>query len=273
MTLDRGKSERSVRLLEGFVGAERPARLDSHALRDHLSAMHPLLALVSLIVAGPFHEADSSAWRYQVGLQSYVHGGIPGGDDFHVPPEDQPVRSLDGGAGAACTVLRLVAYAPRRGSISWFGSIGYGLDQATWDMDVTPVGGRAYSATMELSHSILDLSGGAELRMARRHFVVAELGMPIPLGRGKLDSEVDGVKVFSGDAPESFGLSMLPRLMVHYDYRLLDRIDVGLGVSLFHPGYFADTPTLKDDTGRETRLTSGAESGIWSLHLGWTFGG
>jgi hypothetical protein len=235
--------------------------------------MLPLLALVSRIVAGPFHEADSSAWRYQVGLQSYVRGGIPGGDDFHTPADDQPVTSVDGGAGAACTVLRLVAYAPRRGSISWFGGIGYGLDQATWDMDVTPVGGRAYSATMELSNSILDLSGGAELRLARRHFLLAELAMSIPLGRGKLDSEVDGEQVFSGDAPKSFGLSMIPCLMVHYDYRLFDRIDVGLGYSLFHPDYFAGTPTLQDDAGRETRLTSGDESGILSFHLGWTFGG
>lgn len=235
--------------------------------------MHPLLASISLIVAGPFHEADSSSWRYQLGLQSTVRGGIPGGDDFHAPADDQPVSGLDGGAGAAGTVLRVVAYAPRRGAISWFGGIGYGRDQATWEMDVTPVGGRAYSARMELSHSILELSAGAELRLARRHFLVAELAMPIPLGEGELMSEVDGVQVLSGDAPESFGLSMIPRAMVHYDYRLLDRIDVGLGVSLFHPDYFAGTPVLEDDAGRETRLTSGAESGILSFHLGWTFGG
>lgn len=236
--------------------------------------MSILLAFASVLLAGPFHEADSAAWRYRVTFETNNRPSIPGGADFHaVPPADPSISGTESGAATLGRFLRLNVYMPRRGPISWFGGLALGLEEATWELDVDYAAGGGYTAEMTLANNVVELSGGAEIRVARRHFLALEAAMPIALGGGELEYVVDGEKILSGDAPSSFALSMLPRLAATYDYRLFDRIDLGVGYSFLTGGYFADTPVYQDGFGDEVRLESGEESGVFSLHLGWTFGG
>lgn len=235
--------------------------------------MIPLLALAAGFLANPFHEADSTAWRCRVTFETDMRSSIPGADDFHaVDPTDTAIAGAETEAGVLGRSVRVDLYMPRRGPVSWFGGLALGFEEATWKNDVDYRAGGGYVAEMTLENMVLQLIGGAELRLARRHFLALEAVLPIAIGDGDLDRKVDGTKA-SDAAPSSFGLSMLPRLAVTYDYRLFDRIDLGLGYSFVTPGYFSGTPTLRDGAGEEVDLDSGDESGVISTRLGWTFGG
>lgn len=93
------------------------------------------------------------------------------------------------------------------------------------------------------------------------------------IGDGELTKTVAGAETFSGKAPSSFALSMMPRLGVVYDYRLFDRINLGIGITFFGGRQFADTPEFIEESGEPVRLDSGEDGSVISTHLGWTFGG
>jgi len=61
-------------------------------------------------------------------------------------------------------------------------------------------------------------------------------------------------------------------LMATYDYRLFDRIDLGLGVSVLHPDYFGKIPEADIDSVGHIRLASGSTGPWLEFHAGWTFG-
>lgn len=235
--------------------------------------MLPLLALLCLPSANPFHEADSSSWLVKIQFETSGRTSIPGADDFHDVSSGGRYAATDAGGSSLGKSLRLILNAPRKGAISWFGGVAFGEHLSTWDVEVTFREGGGYTAEMNLEKRFVELSGGVEVRLARKHFLSAEAVLPLQLGDGELTKTVAGEEVFSGEAPSSFELSKVPRLGVVYDYRLFHRINLGIGWTFFDGRTFAGTPEFTEEPGKPTRLDSGEDGSVFSTHLGWTFGG
>lgn len=235
--------------------------------------MLPLFALLCLPSANPFREADSASWLVKIQAETSGRTSIPGADDFHDVSSGGRYAATDAGGSSLGKSMRLILNSPRRGAISWFGGVAIGEHLSTWDVEVSYHDGERYTAEMNLEKRFVELSGGMEVRLARKHFLSAEAILPLQLEEGDLTKTVAGKVVFSGKAPSTFALSKVPRLGIVYDYRLFHRINLGIGWTLFDGRTFSDTPEFTEEPGKTTRLDSGEDGSVFSTHLGWTFGG
>jgi hypothetical protein len=153
--------------------------------------------------------------------------------------------------------------------------MGLGQRSAKWDNTITT---RTADVTtvikpeLELNTMVLELAAGAEWRPLSRHALSLEAIVPFQIGDGTLVHKIGGTVHYDASAPKSFRQSHSPRVMIGYDYRLLDRIDIGIGTSVIGADYFSETPTFTTDNGQTRTLSDPALSNHWlEYHLGWTF--
>lgn len=242
--------------------------------------MFPIL-LPLLASLASFSVPDTSAWHWRLDLTASGPTEIPGKEDFQEPDlglfEISEPRS-----SATLGAFRIALQTPERGRWSAHASVAAGERTQKWQglvvnslylaLDVPSSDATKVKAMMTVNAPVMELGAGGEYHPWKRHFFGAEVVLPIQLGDGDLEYEVDGEVIHSGKAPSSFREAMTPRLMATYEYRLFDRINLGLGMSLWHGDFFAETPEADIDSLGRIRLEHGS-TGAWiELHAGWTFG-
>lgn len=232
-----------------------------------------LLALFGGLAS--FSVPDPASWRVRLDLVGSSAVEIPGADDFH-RPETGWFEVAESRASASQGMLRLTARTPELHRLS--GLLGGAIGEASqsWSCLSRPWFGEyediEEEARMTVRFPVAELVAGVEYHPWRRHLFALEAILPLPLGSGDLEYTYAGETIHSGKAPSSFRQAVHPRLMATWDYRLLDRIDMGLGMSLLHGSYFAEVPEASIDSLGPVRLDHG-DDGPWiELHLGWTFG-
>lgn len=181
----------------------------------------------------------------------------------------------DAGAGGGGFQLRVNARTPRKRDFSGVFGLGIGRFSGTWDNQIklqSSLGTESYEAKLEHTATYLDLVAGIEWRPTNRHAAILQLASPIQMGKGTLAYKVGGTALYDGDAPDSFRLSAFPRVMAGYEYRLFDRIAIGLDLSILGVDAYAQTPTFTTDDGDVRTLSDKALGNTWmELHLGWAF--
>lgn len=238
--------------------------------------MHILAPLLALS-AGFFDAPDSSAWILQPEARSTGLTGLPGTDGFYTPPKGDATTNVatDAGGGAGGMQLRLNLRTPHRRNFAGILGIGVGRFYASWDNQVTirtALGSKSYEAVLEHAATYLDLVAGVEWRPADRHALLLQLASPVQLGSGSLVYKVDGSVLYDGDAPGSFRMSAAPRVMAGYEYRLFDRIALGIDLSVVGVDGYARTPTFTAEGGDVRTLSDKAIGNTWmELHAGWAF--
>lgn len=241
--------------------------------------MHSIV-IALLHAFSSFSVPDTSAWHWRLELSSRGPLEIPGEKDFPRPDakvmEIEDPRSSANGGG-----IGFSAHTPEWRRWSGYARAWLGERKQTWDGVVVdgwslllPVGGDGAKKTagMEATLDLVELSLGAEFHPWSRHFFGLEAVMPVWQSCGDLVYEFEDETIHSGETPSSFREAMVPRLMATYDYRLFNRVDLGLGVSLLHGDYFDETPEVDIESLGHIRLENGS-TGPWiELHVGWTFG-
>lgn len=240
--------------------------------------MH-LLLLTAFLPS--FSVPDTSSWRLRLEASSSGSLGIPGKEDFH-EPEGKLFDVSEPRSSASSGAIRIALHTPEWRNWNAHAAASLGSRSKTWDgvvvnalylfTGIASSDATKLEARMTATAPILELATGVEYRLSRRHFFGTEIVLPIQLADGDLTYEVEGETIHSGKAPSSFREAVMPRLMATYDYRLFDRIDLGLGFSLLHGDYFDRTPEADIDNLGHIRLEHGS-SGPWlEIHAGWTFG-
>jgi len=232
-----------------------------------------LTPILSALVA--FSVPDPSAWRVRLDLVGASAMEIPGADDFH-RPQGGWLDVTQARASASEGLFRLTAHTPEFHRLSGLFGAAIGQSSQSWVCLTRPWFGDyediEEEARMTVTAPMAEVVAGLEYHPWSRHFFALEGILPLPMGEGDLEYTYAEETIHSGKAPASFRQAVRPRLMATWDYRFLDRIDMGLGMSLAHGAYFAEVPEADVDSVGHLRLEHG-DDGAWiELHIGWTFG-
>lgn len=239
------------------------------------------IAMAALQALASFSVPDASAWHWRLELSGSGPIEIPGAKDFH-EPEGDLFEMSDPQARASGGAFRASLHTPEWHRWTAHGAVSLGERTRKWDglavntlylaLGASSQEATELEARMTVTAPFVELAAGAEYHPWRRHFFGAEMALPIQLADGDLEYEEEGETIHSGKAPGSFREATIPRLMLTYDYRLFDRIDLGFGFSALHGDYFAETPEADIDSLGRIRLEHGS-TGPWiEVHAGWTFG-